>query len=233
MPTQILRIPDSPEVMANEKHPLAWHFAIKRVPLQSGYEVLFQEGEKKFYAEMDFSTRFQKLILRDPETESSAKAVCYMRWASRKIHIGAHDLNECQQMEWDEVEKKTKNMTDLTWQGIRREEYEWGEHLLWTTKRTWPTKCQSYTLLDQRAGKIIAEFHRDKNLYMGGILKIQNTGSDFGAFDLKVLMTFLAIFEVKRRKCHHVVYRPSKGNKAYGLYYQFLKFLHQSVETTA
>lgn len=106
MPYQILPIPDSSEVMANEKYPPAWHLAIQRVPLQTGYEALLQEREKKFYAEMDFSTRFQKLILRDPEAESSEKAVSYMRWASRKIHIGANDPNECQQMQWEKVEKK-------------------------------------------------------------------------------------------------------------------------------
>lgn len=96
MPSQILPTSDSSEVMATEKHPLAWHFAIKMAPLQTGYEALLQEREKKFYAEMDFSTRFQKLILRNQETDSSEKAVCYMRWASRKIHIGARNLDECQ-----------------------------------------------------------------------------------------------------------------------------------------
>lgn len=225
-------------------------FTISRVPLQPGYDVL-ENGELKFHAEMDFVQRFKqnwyKLTLRNLDEKPADIAVCYMPvcympWSSQEIQIGFQTSRRPQDVRWETM-KKTKQ----PWQDLAREDYHWTAlsrgrktaHLVWTSRLTWPINRRSYILLgdkDQNTKDILAEFHSDKRLHMGGTLIIHRA-CDLLLEDgdprypkeyyLKILMAFLAVYETSRRRCHHTVYRPSKGNSKNKICYRALQLLQK------
>lgn len=153
-----LLTPNLSEAQTDKKHALVKHFYIKRAPLQPGYDVLLQEGERKFHVDIDFSTLFQKLTLCSLDTRLYNLPICYMCWGSRKIHVGFVNLEQAQRKHWEEMQKKRTKIKDLTWKDLSKEEYKWEKHLLWKTQRCWSIRHQNYKLVNQKTTETIVEF---------------------------------------------------------------------------
>ncbi|EFY84228.1 hypothetical protein MAC_03276 [Metarhizium acridum CQMa 102] len=231
--------PDSSVASADEADTLVRRFALWRDPLQPGYNVLSDEERREFYAQMTFNDHFQQLTLLDLHTSSPDIAVSYMHWASWKIHIRFNNLNKPHETHWEEVEeqkkKKKKKKIYLARQDHRQEEYKWttflphGEsaELRWITKHTRGMSRRNFTLLDQKTNEALAEFISDKNLHMGGVLriKIRENGFGFDHCGPKILMSFLVVYETLRRRSHRTMYRSSKGNTMHQFCYRTLEFL--------
>lgn len=180
---------------------------------------------------MDFDKNAYKLTLYDLDQEPSDIAKCYMPTTSSEIFIGVNDADTQHGVQWEEMgKKKEQNRQDA---GVGR--YKWtttscrGQktaHLVWVQKISQTSKKRNYILLDEDNSQVVAEFKPDESLYMGGILEINKIcGHGCEDIDFKVLMAFLAIYEARRRRSHHTVYRPSKGEKAHLLFYRALQFL--------
>jgi hypothetical protein len=112
----------------------------------------------------------------------------------------------------------------LPWLEFTRQEYTWttplrgGEksaQLAWVTEKTWLAGRPKFALVDRGTGECLAEFASHGRRYMGGVLTIHETGGQrFDQFGLKVLMSFLAIYETARRKSHCTVYGSTSWKSA-------------------
>ena len=123
----------------------------------------------------------------------------------------------------------------LARQDHRQEEYKWttflphGEsaELLWITKHTRGMSRRNFTLLDQKTNEALAEYISDKDLHMGGVLRIKTreNGLGFDHCGPKILMSFLVVYETLRGRSHRTMYRSSKGNTMHHFCYRTLEFL--------
>lgn len=196
------------------------HFNIRRSHFQPGYDIEPDKGGS-YHAEMDFCKLTEKLTLRALDDSSAAIAVSHMPWTSRIIHVGFNGPDDPHGSGWEDLERVQK----LPWEDIGREEYQWrtslagGEktvQLLWIDKamegiQLWGMGGRSYTLMDTQKNEVLAECITRGHLYTGGVLELKESWRcSYAIPGVQVLMTFLAIYELGRRKAHWTVYGPLK-----------------------
>ena len=179
---------------------------------QRGYDIQADDG-KWLHAEMEFQELTpHKLTLSDRGEDSAPVAVSHMPWVSRRlIHVGFAGSEKTKEMDWENMEKVKK----LPWEDHSRDEYRWTTllpdqeaalQLMWISRDTegiqpWGMGSRIYTLVDTQSNEIVAECVRNGNLYVGGVLEFNKSWRRGGGVpEVKVLMTFLAIYCAGRRR---------------------------------
>lgn len=191
-------------------------FNISRVHFEPGYSIDLDNGSRKFYVEMDFDFCSHKLTLYDLTEASVEIAESRMPWFSSELYVCFNGHDQIQGIYCEKM-AKTKSLPrkDLVEDLVEKERYVWttheadegiGEGLSWTVGR------RNFTLRDLQSDTVLAIFYGNEDLYTGGSLKLSGSWEQrCGNFDVKILMTFLALYDRMRKRAHHTLYKTLKG----------------------
>ena len=209
-------------------------FTITRDHFKAVYRVQPDKGECVL-AEMNFDSRerISALTLRSTEEDPPVISLSQMPWNSRTIHVRFNSRDKLQGTHWEDMKMVKKSSQEDLDKAMKlklgRVKYEWltylpgrekSTQLFWAVKATGGMQLcgighRSYRLFDPETCDILAEFISDGGSFTGGVLELKGSWQQkFGSFGVKVLTTFLAVYETGRRRAHHIVYRPSGAKMA-------------------